>query len=390
MEFSFTDDQKIFRQDIKSFIEQELTPEMLEEPGEVAGVKYSKKFSKKLGDKGWIGLAWPKEYGGQGLDQIDQMIYLEEMITNAAPIGYHYTAERQMIPSIIISGTEEQKQWFIPRVAKGELAMSIGYSEPETGSDLASIQTRAIPNGNDYIINGSKIWNGAHNTEWMWLATRTKTDGPSHKGISVFLVDLTLPGIQIEPFENMANEKNFAIVTFEDVRVPKRMMVGEENRGWYVVMVNLDFERSGIERVAVNYPILREFVNYLKITPRHGSILWDDPIIRNKVAEMFVEVEVGRLLSYKIAWMQNRGIIPNKEATISKVFGAQITQRNGRKMMEILGMNGLLEMDPKYAPLKGKILKAWYDSYSTTITGGTSEIMRNVIALRGLGLPRGN
>ena len=198
--------------------------------------------------------------------------------------------------------------------------MSIGYSEPETGSDLASIQTRAISNGDDYIINGSKIWNGAHNTEWIWLATRTKTDGPSHKGISVFLVDLTLPGIKIEPFENMANEKNFAIVTFEDVRVPKRMMVGEENRGWYVVMANLDFERSGIERVAVNYPILREFVNYLQITSGHGSILWNDPIIRNKVAEMFVEVEVGRLLSYKIAWMQNKGIIPNKEATISKVF----------------------------------------------------------------------
>ena len=154
-------------------------------------------------------------------------------------------------------------------------------------------------------------------------------------------------------------------------------------------MANLDFERSGIERVAVNYPILREFVHYLKITSRNGNVLWDDPIIRNKVAEMFVEVEVGRLLSYKIAWMQNQGIVPNKEATISKVFGAQITQRNGRKMMEILGMHGLLEMDPKYTPLKGKILKAWYDSYSTTITGGTSEIMRNIIALRGLGLPRG-
>ena len=388
MDFSFTPEQEAFRRDIRDFLERELTPDMLEEAGEVAGVRYSRKFSRKLGERGWIGLAWPKEYGGQGLGHIEQMIYLEEMIINGAPIGYHYTAERQMIPSIILSGTEEQKRWFIPRVAKGELAMSIGYSEPETGSDLASLQTRAIPDGDDYVINGAKIWNGAHNTDWIWLAVRTGTEGPKHKGISVFLVDLGLPGIKIEPFENMAGEKKFAIVTFEDVRVPARMMVGEENGGWYVVMANLDFERSGIERVAVSYPILREFVRYLKETRVKGKVLWDDPSIRNRVAEMFIEVDVGALLSYKIAWMQSQGIVPNREATISKAFGAQTTQRNARGMMEILGMYGLLEGDSKYAALKGRIVKSWYDSYAATITGGTSEIMRNIIALRGLGLPR--
>ncbi len=389
MDFGFTPEQEAFRQEIQDFIKKELTPDMLNEPGEVAGVKYSRRFSRKLGEKGWIGLAWPKEYGGQGLGHIEQMIYLEEMIINGTPIGYHYTAERQMIPSIILSGTEEQKKWFVPRVARGELSMSIGYSEPETGSDLASLQTRAVPDGDDYIINGSKIWNGAHNTEWIWLAVRTSTEGPKHKGISVFLVDLCLPGLKIEPFANMPGEKSFDLVTFEDVRVPAKMMVGEENQGWYVVMANLDFERSGIERVAVNYPILRRFVEYLKDTRVNGKTLWDDPTVRHRVAEMFIEVDVGRLLSYKIAWMQSQGIVPNREATISKLFGAETTQQNSRGMMEILGLYGLLEEGTEYTPLHGEILKSWYTSFATTITGGTSEILRNIIALRGLGLPRG-
>lgn len=390
MDFSFTPEQEAFRQEIRDFIKQELTPEMLNEPGEVAGVKYSKAFSKKLGQKGWIGLNWPKEYGGQGLGPIDQLIYLEEMIVNAAPIGYHYTAERQMIPSIILFGTEEQKRWFIPRVAKGELAMSIGYSEPETGSDLASLQTKAVQDGDDYIINGVKIWNGAHNTDWIWLAVRTNTTVAKHRGLSVFLVDLSLPGVKIEPFANMADESNFCLVTFSDVRVPAAMMVGEKDRGWGVMMANLDFERAGIERVAVNYPILKNFVTYLKKASYNSKRLWDRPEVRHRVAQMYIEVEAGRLLAYKVAWMLSKGVVPNREATVSKLFGAQTTQRIGQGIMEIVGMYGQLEEGSKYASLDGGVLKPWYTSYSSTVTGGTSEILRNIIALRGLELPRGD
>ena len=388
MDFSFTPEQEALRQEVRDFVKRELSPEMREERGEVAGVRYSKEFSRKLGKKGWIGLAWPLEYGGKGLGKIEQLIYTEEMILSGAPIGYHYTAERQMGPSIIIYGTNEQKEWFLPRIVRGELSMCIGYSEPETGSDLASLQTKAVADGDDYIVNGSKIWNGAHHSEWMWLASRTNPDAPKHKGISVFLLDLSLPGVNIQPFPNMANEDNFALVTFDNVRVPNKMMVGEMDTGWYVVAANLDFERSGIERVASNYPVLLEFVGFIKEDRFNGKTLLENPVVRHRVAEMFVEVEVGRLLAYQIAWMQSKGIVPNREAAISKLFGTETSQRNARGMMEILGMYGQLVKGSKYAPLEGRTLEAWYAAISGTIAAGTSEIMRNVIAQRGLGLPR--
>ncbi|MBI4311600.1 MAG: acyl-CoA dehydrogenase family protein [Chloroflexi bacterium] len=390
MDFTFTPGQEALRQEIRQYLAGELTPEFRNARYEVAGVGVSREFSRKLGQKGWIGLAWPREYGGKALGYIEFLVYREEMVMAGAPIAYHLTAENQMAPSIMQSGSEEQKRWFIPRIAGGEMSICIGYSEPGTGSDLASLETRAARDGDDFVINGVKTWNsGARHSQFVWLAARTNADVPKHRGITVFLVDMGLPGITVRPIVNMAGIEGFSAITFEDVRVPKGAVVGEVDRGWYVAAQNLDYERSGIERVAGNYPVLRDFVALIKEARHNGEAIASRPEVRSRVAQMFIELEVGRLLAYKIAWMQSQGQVPNKEASVSKLFGAETTQRNARAMLEIMGLYGQLAEGSPHAPLQGRLLRAWYGGVSATIAAGTSEIQRNIIAQRGLDLPRG-
>ncbi|MBI4338804.1 MAG: acyl-CoA dehydrogenase family protein [Chloroflexi bacterium] len=390
MDFGFNPRQERFRQEVRDFLARELTPEFRDARYEVAGVGVSREFSRKLGQKGWIGLAWPREHGGQGMGYLDYLIYREEMVMAGAPIAYHLTAENQMAPSILAVGSSEQVRAFIPRIASGELSICIGYSEPGAGSDLASLETRALRDGDDYVINGAKTWNsGARHSQYVWLAARTTPDVPRHRGISVFLVDMALPGVDVKPIVNMAGLDGFATITFENVRVPESALVGEVDQGWYVVAQNLDYERSGIERVASNYPVLRDFVRFIKDARLNGSSIASRPEVKHRVAQMFIDLEVGRLLAYKVAWMQSQGQAPNREASASKLFGAETTQRNARAMLEIMGLYGQLAEGSPYAPLQGRLLRAWYGGISATIAAGTSEVQRNIIAQRGLGLPRG-
>jgi len=389
MEFSFTPEQEKLRIDISNFLANNLTPEYKNVLYDVAGVGVSKEFSQMLAKNGWIGMQWPKMYGGAGMGIMEYVIYREEMVMQGAPIGYHLTAENQMAPSIMINGTDEQKKRIIPSIAKAEMSICIGYSEPNTGSDLASLQTRADKDGDDFIINGVKTWNsGAIHSELIWLATRTNPDVPKHKGITVFLVELDSPGVTINPIQNMTRINGFSNIVFDNVRVPKRNIVGELDQGWYVVAQNLDFERSGIERVASNYSIIYDFLEYIKTNTLNNGKLSNNSLLRNRIADMFIEVEVGRYMAYNIAWMQSKGLVPNKEASISKVFGAETTKRNSQAMLEILGMYGGMDYQSSYSPLQGKVLRSWYGGISSTIAAGTSEIQRNIIAMRGLGLPR--
>jgi len=389
MEFSFTPEQEKLRIDISNFLANNLTPEYKNVLYDVAGVGVSKEFSQMLAKNGWIGMQWPKMYGGAGMGIMEYVIYREEMVMQGAPIGYHLTAENQMAPSIMINGTDEQKTRIIPSIAKAEMSICIGYSEPNTGSDLASLQTRADEDGDDFIINGVKTWNsGAIHSELIWLATRTNPDVPKHKGITVFLVELDSPGVTINPIQNMTRINGFSNIVFDNVRVPKRNIVGELDQGWYVVAQNLDFERSGIERVASNYSIIYDFLEYIKTNTVNNGKLSNNSLLRNRIADMFIEVEVGRYMAYNIAWMQSKGLVPNKEASISKVFGAETTKRNSQAMLEILGMYGGMDYQSSYSPLQGKVLRSWYGGISSTIAAGTSEIQRNIIAMRGLGLPR--
>ncbi|MHB8575383.1 MAG: acyl-CoA dehydrogenase family protein [Dehalococcoidia bacterium] len=381
MDFNFTADQERFRREIRTFLDAELAGR---DQGLDAQDGFSQVFSKKLAARGWIGMAWPKEYGGKALSAIERLIYTEEMVTRQAPTGYHYVAERQMGPSLIVNGTDEQKRDHLARIINADESWAIGMSEAGAGSDLASVQTRAVHDGDDYIVYGQKIWtSNAHQADMIWLVTRTDPEAPKHRGISVLLVDMKSPGITVRPLVNMGGGHHFNEVYFDSVRVPRRNLVGEENRGWYVTAGNLDFERSGIERIATSGLLFTDVMNYAKTLrgdPRFASL-------RAELAERCLELQTGRLLVYRVAWMMSRNSVPNYEASMSKVFGTEWTQRMTRTAMRLVQTFGLADTADARR-LRARIEAGYLGSVSLTIAGGTSEIQRNIIATRGLGLPR--
>ena len=260
-----------------------------------------------------------------------------------------------------------------------------GYSEPQSGSDLASLSTRAEDEGDYFRVNGSKVWTSlAHRADWMMVLVRTDPEAPKHRGISFLLVDMKSPGVEVRPIMNMAGTHEFNEVFFDDVQAPKGNLVGEKDRGWYVAVTLLDFERSGIEYAATSRRLLDDLSAFIRES-RGGFEGW----VADALTERYVEAEVARLMAYRVAWMQSQGMVPNREASMSKVFGSETFQRVADTGMKVLGMYGQLTGDDRWAPLAGRIQDAWRHSFSNTIAAGTSEIQRNIIASRGLGLPRG-
>jgi alkylation response protein AidB-like acyl-CoA dehydrogenase len=393
MEFRFTPEEETFREELRSWLHREL-PEgwsgsVDDDDDSDANWAFTLEMRKKLADKGWLTMAWPKEYGGQSAPLMMQVIFAEEMAYNRTP-GRDVFGIGMLAPTLMIHGTEDQKREHLQPVARGEVQWCQGYSEPESGSDLASLQTRAVEDGDDFVINGTKIWTSqAHRADFIMVLTRTDPDAPKHRGISFVLADMRTPGIEVQPIINMAGQHSFNMVTFDDVRVPKKNLVGEQNRGWYIGATLLDFERSGVDYSAGSQRTLEELVEFAKETTRDGRTLAQNPIVRNRLADLAIEVEVSRLSSYNIAWMQGQGLVPNKEASMGKALGTELQQHMARTGMNMLGLYGQLAPGAKYAPLKGRIERSYLTSVSATIAAGTSEIQRSIVATRGLGLPRG-
>ncbi len=391
MEFAFSAEDEAFRRELTEFIQQERSSEWddADRGSDDASWTATKQMRQKLADRGWLTMHWPEEYGGQKASPVRSAVFNDEMTYYRAP-GRDNFGVRMMGATLMMHGSEEQKHLHLPPVARGEVQWCQGYSEPETGSDLASLATRAVRDGDEFVINGSKIWTSmAHRGDWIMLLARTDTDAPKHRGISFFLVDMKTPGIQVRPIVNMAGRHDFNQVIFDNVRVPARNLVGEENRGWYVAVTLLDFERSGIDYSANGRRLLDDTWLYAAETKRDGQVLTQVPWVRNLMADRYIECEVARLIAYNVAYMQGEGLVPNKEASMSKVFGSETVQRVTKTCMEVLGMYGFLNRQDKWAPLQGRIQENWMMSFSGTIAAGTSEIQRNVIASRGLGLPRG-
>jgi alkylation response protein AidB-like acyl-CoA dehydrogenase len=378
MDFRFDADEEAFRQEVRAFIREEY-------PKAAAG----ESFTKKLAEKGWLTMSWPKEYGGQAASHMRQLVYNEEMAYHRAP-GQTMGTDR-VGPTIILFGTPEQKAEFLPRIARDELNWCQGFSEPGSGSDLASLQTRAIRDGDSYVINGQKIWtSGAQRANYMILLARTDPDAPKHRGISYFLVDMKSPGIDVRPLVQMTGQAGFNEVFFDNVRVPANAVVGEVNRGWYVSTATLDFERSGIGRVIGGLRTFEEVVDYARKTPSREpgkATLFDVAEIRHALADIGLGFRLGRLLSYRVAWMQSRQMVPNYEASMAKTFGTELHQRLGRVAINSLGLPG--QLSGTHAPLAGSVPALYLSTVSLTIAAGTSEINRNIIAQRGLGMPRG-
>jgi alkylation response protein AidB-like acyl-CoA dehydrogenase len=388
MDFQFTQEQEAFRQEVRDFLEEEIRIGTFQPmcDGWIQG--YSPEFTKKVAERGWIGLAWPKEYGGQGRSNIDRLILTEEMLRYGAPAACHWFADRQIGRAIIAYGTEELKQEFLPKILKGEAYVGLGMSEPEAGSDLASLQTRAVEDGDDYVITGQKMWTScARFMTHVYLVARTDQEAPKHRGISEFIVDATLTGITIQPTIDITGSEAWGEVFYDNVRIPKKYLIGEKNRGFYQILNQLDYERAGLERLMGNYPLFDALIQFTRETERNSAPLCKDPSIRQKLAQLRVEFEAGRLLTYRVVLVIEEGRAPNVEAAMAKAYCTTFEQRLASVATEILGLYGQLLAESKWAPIMGMAPHSYLGSKGYSLQAGTTEVLRNIVATRGLGLP---
>jgi len=396
LDFTFTQEQEALRQEVRDWLRREIPARWIEmgvalweENDEIWAI--ARDFERKLAAKGWLAPGYPSQYGGMDATPMEQAIVGEEKAYAGAPAMLSDVLAAGWVgPTILLFGTEEQKERYVGGIGRGEMVFCLGYSEPEAGSDLAAVQTTAVEDGDHYIINGQKIFTSlAHRADYCWMAARTDRDAPKHKGISMFVVDMKTPGVTVRPLVNMLGFHEFNEVFFDNVHIPKENMVGEENRGWYTLIAALNFERSVVYIPAANRRLIEELVSYARETPWEGGVLADNPLVRHKLAEMALENEVCRLLCYRVVWMQTRGMIPAYETSVSYLHTAELTRRLAHIAMEMLGLYGQLDKFSKWAPLKGAIKSLCLGALGLGIGGGTNEIQRNIIATIGLGLPRG-
>jgi alkylation response protein AidB-like acyl-CoA dehydrogenase len=347
-----------------------------------------------MAQRGWIGITWPKAYGGAERSYVDKMILAEELCRVQAPIGYHFLGDRQVGPALIKFGSDRQKADFLPAIAKAEEGSSfcLLFSEPGAGSDLAAVTTTAVEDGDAYVINGLKTWSsGAHLADWGWLLARTEADGqvPGHLACSEFIVDMRSPGVAVKPIINMAGEHSFNEVTLDQVRVPNRYMVGAKNAGFRQIMAQVDYERAGIERLMQSHPVYSELLRYCRGMDG-GSV---DPArhawVRDAVSQLEIEYSAGRLLCYQTAWTIDQGQSPTFMAALSKAFCTQVAQRVNDLATRIVGPAAMIRGRGEDAPFAVDLAESFLWGPSYTLQGGAVEILKNIIALRGLKLPRG-
>ncbi len=389
MLFRDSPEQAAFRAGIRAFLDAELPADAWnmrndrEEmtPEEAA---FTRQFRAKLAERGWLTLGWPKEHGGGGADFVTQTIYMEEMSARGAPGAYDQGVWLAG-PALMREGTEAQRERWLPGLRDGTSRWCQLFSEPGAGSDLAALQTSAVRDGDEYVLNGQKIWTSwADGAQWGILLARTDAAAPKHRGISYFILDMTTPGVSVRPLVNMMGAAHFNEIFLDDARVPAGNRVGEENRGWYVAAATLDQERSSINRIVMTRSTLEALVEHVR--ERDGGAT--SRAVRHELAARAIEFELGRWLCYRVAQMQRDGLAPNHEASISKVFGTELQRRMGQTGLRVLGMAGQLEPGDPRAPLRGRVERWALAGPSYTVAGGTSEVNRNVIATRGLGLPR--
>ncbi len=398
MEFGWSKEEQAFRQEVRQFILRELPPGWGEDAGEDEQMDTAGKqavvraFARKLGQRSWLTASWPKEFGGLDWSPIKQFIFNEELGRKKIDLARLAmgSAVLNVGPSVVTHGTKEQQRRFLPPIARGEVLYATLFSEPNAGSDLASIETLAEDKGDYFVVNGWKTWSSmAERADFAALLARTDPAAPKHKGISYFILDLKTSGITFYPLVNMCDNPNFNTVHLEDVIVPRDCLVGEQNNGWYTATTTLNLERSFIRHVNHGQRYFAELLSAARAGVDAATPPARRPEIRHRLAQMAIETQVSRLLSYRVAWLQERGEKPSHEASVVKLFTSEMTLRLVQLGMEVTGLYGQLWEGSPRAVLNGKAQLLYRAQRAITIGGGTSEIQRNLIARRGLGLPRG-
>ena len=393
MDFKFTDAQEKLRKEVREFVEAEVAAKTFKVTSKAIVAEASIEFSQKMAKRGWIGINWPREFGGQGLGQVGKMILLEELFKYQAPVGYHFMAERQIGPALMKFGSDWQKTFFLPKIINAEKGamFCLLFSEPDAGSDLAAVSTTAVKDGDDYVINGQKVWTSeGHLSDYGWLLAKTNFDEslPKHQTCSEFIIDMKAPGVTIRPLINMAGAHSFNEVFFDNVRISKNNLVGQEDAGFKQIMAQMDYERSGIERLMQNYPVYSELKRYVREMDENEKTGVHYRWVREVMAELEIEFNVGRLLCYSTAWSIDQGKKPTSQAAISKAFCTKFEQKVNDVITRVIGFRSIIREGSKWTPLNVDAAACYLWGPSYTLQGGSMEVLKNIIAQRGLGMPR--
>lgn len=397
MDFKFTKEQEKLREEFDLFFREEMKhapPEWAEGGLEAMyhsdeGFAFHQYMKKKLAEKGWLSRAWPRQYGGEDAPLIEQLIFNEVHAHHRAP-GVDNFGIGMFAPTIMVGGTEEQKKRLLPPIARGEVQYCQGWSEPDAGSDLANLRTTAVKEGDYYVVNGQKTWTtGAHRADHMFLLARTDPNSNRSRGLSIFNVKMDLPGIEIRPILYMDKGHITNDVYFKDVKIPASELVGKENEGWGLTRETMNFERSGVSGFVSGKRTIGELIEYAKSTRRDGKLLSDSPVVREKIARLYIGHEVGQTMAYRINWEQQKGglVFAASLASESKVFGSELSQKLANATTEIMGLYGQVERS-KWSPMGGNAPTHYQFCVAANIFAGSSEVQRNLIAWVGLGLPR--
>ena len=391
MRFKFTNEDERFRLELRKFLADNLPQGWTGPPDEanVADWALSLRMKRALAERGWLVMHWPREFGGLDASPMRNILFAEEMAYHRAP-GNDRFGTRMIGPVLMHYGTAVQKEKYLPEIASGNVQWCQGYSEPDAGSDLAALKTRAVRSGDKFVVNGAKIWTTlAHRADMMFMLVRTDPAAPKHRGISMLLVDMKSPGVEVRPIINMSGSHSFNQVTFDDVEVPAENLVGDFNNGWRVGMSVLNYERSGVDYVGWGQRAWDELADYCRAERgTGGGRLADDPGVRRRMAELDAELDAARLLTYEVAWHQQSGEAPAEVASMSKLAGTVANRNVLDYGIQLLGMYGPLEKGSPYAKLQGRFFKMRMFYTSGEILAGTTEIQKNLIAWRGLELPR--
>ncbi len=400
MEFAYTAEQEALQEEVQQFIADNVTKDVREEienTDEMSQGPLVRDLRKKVAAKGWVGISWPKEYGGQDGSRIDQYIVEEEF----SRIGVGVGGAGSGAPAILAAGTEEQKKTLLPGLISGEITLALGFTEPQAGTDLASLQCRAVRDGDDFVINGQKMYtSSAHYASHIYLMARTDPDAPKHRGISIFIFPMNTPGITVRPLWTIQNDPPAPIGTtygqrrtnetfFEDVRVPATCMLGEENQGWYVGAMGLNLDRVGASRYLISVRRDEDIINWAKENDLGGHDVSQDPAIRDRLAELWIEAQVCRLMTMRSMSLMERGDTFTYEGAAEKVWAPEHGVRTTETISQILGPYAQLMSTSEEAIEHGLFAHNLLGSFQSGINHGSVQVMRDQIARRGLGLPRG-
>lgn len=400
MDFAYTPEQEALREEVRQFIAEYVTPEILaelEESGMRSRGPLTRQMYQKIAERGWVGISWPVEYGGQGGSRIDQYVVEEEF----GRIGVEVGGAGSGAPAILAAGTEEQKKYFLPGLIRGEISFALGFTEPQAGADLAGLQCRAVRDGDEYVINGQKMYTTrAHSGSHIYLMARTDPEAPRHKGISIFLVPMETPGITVRPLWTIQNDppaprrttygdRRTNEVFFEDVHVPASCLLGEENSGWYVGALGLNLDRVGASRYLLSVQRDEDIINWVKENDLGGYGPSQDPAVRDRLAELWIEAQVCRLMTMRSMSLVERGGTFTYEGSAEKVWAPEHGVKTTETIAQILGSYGQLLSSSEDNIEGGVFAHNLMGAFQSGINHGSAQVMRDQVARRGLGMPRG-